>query len=136
MIKVDLTQCKLLSTHLIPMRWVDMDAYHHMNNARYFDYMAEARVIYFHNIMQDPKTRYVLVHVACDFKKPLIYPKTILIKQYFTAMTRTTFTFHHTFHDHADQDSICAIGESIVVCVSLQTGKPVCVPDNVKQLLL
>ncbi|HLF66902.1 MAG TPA: thioesterase family protein, partial [Gammaproteobacteria bacterium] len=134
MITVDLTQCKLLSTHLIPMRWVDMDAYQHMNNARYFDYMAEARVIFFQNIMKDPLTRYVLVHVACDFKKPLVYPKTIFIKQYFTGMTRTTFTFHHTFHDHDDKDSVCALGESVIVCVDAHTSRPVIVPDNVRQL--
>jgi acyl-CoA thioester hydrolase len=133
---LDLQKNKLLSTHVIPMRWVDMDAYSHMNNARYFDYMAEARVKYFSEIMKDKSVQYVLVHTECDFKKPLVYPKSILIKQYFTDMTRTTFTFSHTFHDEKDESVVYAIGKSIVVCVDAETYKPVIVPECVKSLLL
>lgn len=132
---LDLSNSTLLSTHIIPIRWVDMDAYNHVNNARYFDYMAEARVQYFHQAMLDKSVQYVLVHVECDFKKPLVYPKNILIKQYFSGMTRTTFTFQHTFHDEKDETTIYAAGKSVIVCVDTQTYKPVCVPENVKTLL-
>ncbi len=36
---------KLINQIKIPIRWVDLDAYAHVNNARYFDYMSEARAV-------------------------------------------------------------------------------------------
>ena len=129
---VDLASCRLLSTHQIKLRWVDMDAYHHVNNARYFDYMAEARADYFAKILEDRNTQYVLVHVSCDFKKPLVYPKTILIKQYLVAMTRSTFTFHYTFHEMDDDAVVYANGEGVLVAIDAKTAKPVSIPEHVK----
>lgn len=133
---IDISACKLLSTYNITLRWVDMDAYHHVNNARYFDYMAETRAHYFSEILEDRNTQYVLVHVECDFKKPLIYPKNIIIKQYFAEMSRTTFTFYYTFHDEKDESVLYAHGKGVLVCIDAKSQRPVPVPDLVKKLLL
>ncbi len=126
---VDLSNCKLLSTYSIAIRWVDMDAYNHVNNARYFDYMAEARASYFSKILEDRNTQYVLVHVSCDFKKPLVYPKNIIVKQYFAERSRTTFTFYYTFHDEQDDASLYAIGKGILVSIDAKTLRPVPIPE-------
>lgn len=131
----NLENSKLLSTQNIPLRWVDMDAYYHVNNARYFDYMAETRASFFAKVLADKTIQFVLVHVSCDFKKPLVYPKTIQMKQYFSGMSRTTVTFHYTFHDEADDAIEYAIGEGILVCLDTKTQKPVPVPEAIKNLL-
>jgi acyl-CoA thioester hydrolase len=133
---MDLPDCKLLSTYKIAIRWVDMDAYHHVNNARYFDYMAEARASYFAEILENKDTQYVLVHVSCDFKKPLVYPKNIIIKQYFAEISRTTFTFYYTFHDENEESTLYAIGKGILVSIDAKTGRPIPVPDVIKTLII
>lgn len=133
---MDLPDCKLLSTYKIVIRWVDMDAYHHVNNARYFDYMAEARAAYFAEILENKDTQYVLVHVSCDFKKPLVYPKNIIIKQYFAEISRTTFTFYYTFHDENEESTLYAIGKGILVSIDAKTGRPIPVPDVIKTLII
>lgn len=133
---IDLSNSKFLSSKKIAIRWVDMDAYHHVNNACYFDYMAEARASYFSEILEDKNTQYVLVHVSCDFKKPLVYPKNVIVKQYFAAISRTTFTFYYTFHDELDDSIVYAIGEGVLVSIDAKTLRPVPVPDVIKQLLV
>ncbi|MGA2655732.1 MAG: thioesterase family protein [Gammaproteobacteria bacterium] len=133
---IDLSSCRQLSTCIIPIRWVDMDAYQHVNNARYFDYMAETRASYFAKILENKNTQYVLVHAECDFKKPLVYPKTIRVKQYFAEMSRTTFTLYYTFHDEQDDHALYAIGKGILVSIDAKTTRPVPVPDVVKNLLV
>lgn len=130
---IDLSNSKLLSTKKIAIRWVDMDAYHHVNNACYFDYMAEARASYFSEILEDKNTQYVLVHVSCDFKKPLVYPGNVIVKQYFSALSRTTFTFHYTFHHELDESIVYAIGEGVLVSIDAKTLKPIPVPEVIIQ---
>lgn len=132
---IDLSSCKLLSTYKITLRWVDMDAYQHVNNARYFDYMAETRAHYLAKILEKKETQIVLVHASCDFKKPLVYPKNIMVKQYFAEMSRTTFTMYYTIHDENNDHELYAIGKGILVSVDTKTGRPVPVPDAIKTLL-
>ncbi len=131
----DLSNSRLISTHIIPLRWVDMDAYHHVNNARYFDYMAETRAIFLAPYLKDRTVQFVLVHVSCDFKKPLVYPKNVWVKQYLSELTRTTFTCHYTFHEENDEDTVYAMGKGVLVSLCAQNLKPVPVPDAIRNLL-
>lgn len=134
--QIDLSTSHLISTHKTHVRWVDMDAYQHVNHARYFDYMVEARAALFADILQDKTKQYVLVHVACDYKKAMNYPQEILVKQYFNAISRTTFTLHYSFHDLNDEQILFAVGESVLVSIDTQTGRPIAVPEAVKAVLI
>lgn len=63
----------------IDVRWGDMDAFQHVNNATYVTYMEQGRVAYFdalnlwgHSI---PATvGPAVVHVACNYRRQVRYP--------------------------------------------------------------
>ncbi len=57
----------------IEIRWRDMDAYGHVNNAVYLSYLEEARDAWVHEVLE-PVTDtwdFVLARVAVDFKSEL-----------------------------------------------------------------
>ena len=57
----------------IPIRWRDMDAYGHVNNAVFLNYLEEARDEMVRRLFgrQDGDFDYVVARVAIDFRRPL-----------------------------------------------------------------
>ena len=68
----------------LPIAWVDMDIYHHVNNTIYFKYFEAARIKYFEAILLDrlyekESIGAVLSRTTCNFIVPLVYPDNITI---------------------------------------------------------
>jgi acyl-CoA thioester hydrolase len=57
----------------IPIRWRDMDAYGHVNNAVFLSYLEEARDEMVRRLFarRDKEFDYVVARVAIDFRRPL-----------------------------------------------------------------
>ncbi|HXU13228.1 MAG TPA: thioesterase family protein [Candidatus Binatia bacterium] len=57
----------------IPIRWRDMDAYGHVNNAVFLSYLEEARDEMVRRLFEkrDGEFDYVVARVAIDFRRPL-----------------------------------------------------------------
>jgi acyl-CoA thioester hydrolase len=57
----------------IPIRWRDMDAYGHVNNAVFLNYLEEARDEMVRRLFarRDGEFDYVVARVAIDFRRPL-----------------------------------------------------------------
>ena len=60
-------------TKRIPIRWRDMDAYGHVNNAVFLNYLEEARDEMVRRLFEkrDGEFDYVVARVAIDFRRPL-----------------------------------------------------------------
>lgn len=56
--------------HRERIRWSDVDAYGHVNNAVYLNYMEEARDRWFREVMGD-RFGFVIVRVAIDYRSEL-----------------------------------------------------------------
>src|SRR5690606_28802101 len=65
----------------LPMRWGDMDAQNHLNNALYFRFIEEARVKLLDHIggVGNNERVSVLAHTSCDFLRPVMYPATLVL---------------------------------------------------------
>ena len=84
---------KLVFQMVIPMRWGDMDAMGHVNNATYFRYLETIRIDWLHSIGAVPQPNGhgpVIVNAFCNFYKQLEYPGDVLIKMYASDPGRTT----------------------------------------------
>lgn len=124
-----------LNQTTIPIRWVDIDAYQHLNNAHYFNAMSEARAHLFGKIARfNSDIQFVLVQTQCEFKKPYYYPGMILIKQYLVHMRKTSFDLLYEFYD-AHGSFLHAKGSAKIVCYSPSLKKAVRVPENIIELL-
>lgn len=57
----------------IEIRWRDMDAYRHVNNAAYLTYLEEARDEWLDRVLEPVGTiwDFVLVHVSIDYRREL-----------------------------------------------------------------
>ena len=137
--KIDIPDQKKLvfETH-IAVRWGDMDAMGHVNNAMYFRYLESTRLDWFRQIgfQPDPQGQApVIVNAFCNFYRQLEYPDDMLLKMYVSDPARTTFESWITI-EKADQPGvICAAGGATTIWVDFPKQKAVDLPDWMRQLV-
>lgn len=123
---------KLVYEMLIPIRWGDMDALNHVNNATYFRYLEIARVDWMHSIAAMPTPNGqgpVIVNAFCNFYKQLAYPGEVLTKLYTSDPGRTTFETWVTM-ERADRPGvICAAGGATTIWIDFPQQKAVALPE-------
>jgi acyl-CoA thioester hydrolase len=121
----------------LELRWGDMDALHHVNNTVYFRYFEEARVRLFARVHPDVFARraLVLARTSCDFLKPLLYPASIVVGLKLMHVGRSSLEFECWIADAENRQSVHATGRSVIVCVDMQTQRPVPWTDEELQAL-
>ena len=124
-----------ISTIEIPIRWVDMDAYGHVNGSRYFDYFTQTRHdLLIKPFLQEYEHDFFLVDVQCHYLHALYYPDIIIISQFLEAVGTSSVELSTTIYSKTQQ-RICARGQATLVCCDKQTGKPCPIPQHFKTLL-
>ncbi|CEG58927.1 acyl-CoA thioesterase [Legionella fallonii] len=111
--------------------WGDMDALGHVNNARYFDYFQEARIEWLRdlNITLTEKIGPVVIHVACTYFKPVIYPATVTLRSSVDSLGNSSMIMDHDLYQN---EVLMAQGISKVVWVDYVQGKSVPLPEKVR----
>lgn len=131
--KFELPQnAKLLHEMQMPVRWGDMDALGHVNNAMYFRYMESSRVAWIESvrIAIDPKARVLITATGfCSYFKQLHYPEKLRVKMYASDVGRSSFETWHTLESANEAHVSYALGGATLVWVNLQTGKSEPLPD-------
>jgi acyl-CoA thioester hydrolase len=123
---------KLVFQMHIPMRWGDMDAMGHVNNATYFRYLETIRIDWLHSIGAVPQPQGhgpVIVNAFCNFYKQLEYPGDVLIKMYASDPGRTTFETWGTMERSDQPGVIYAAGGATTIWVDFPNQKAVDLPD-------
>jgi acyl-CoA thioester hydrolase len=129
---------KLTHEMVIPIRWGDMDAMGHVNNAVYFRYFEIIRVDWLHGIGGAPNPDGegpVIVNAFCNFIKQLEYPGEILAKHYVANPGRTSFETYLTLERTDAPGVICASGGAKTVWVDFKAQKSVPLPPWLRELL-
>ncbi|STY27960.1 Thiesterase [Legionella wadsworthii] len=113
--------------------WGDMDALGHVNNARYFDYFQEARIEWLRalHISMSENTGPVVVHVACTFLKPVIYPATVTLHSKIHSLGNSSMMMDHDLYQ---DDVLMAQGSCKIVWVDYKKNKSVAIPDEIRKL--
>jgi acyl-CoA thioester hydrolase len=132
-----MSQPKLLNTLVIPLRWMDLDAYGHVGNSRFFDFMTDARVDLMgaENVFADLSVQYVVVDAQCSFKKSTHYPGNLTLKQFCENIGNRSFTLLYQFTMEDQPETICAEGRLVMVCYDAKEDKAIALPEAVKKLL-
>jgi acyl-CoA thioester hydrolase len=123
-------QCEL------PLRFADMDADQHINNAEFYRYMEEARMRWVHSLglaMTPPAPIPVLAASACAFRAPLYYPGTVTVEIYLGRIGNSSVRTHYLLRKG---DVIAAEGYCVSVWVDPATQRPIPLPDAVRRLAL
>lgn len=131
-------EMKLLHTSHIDVRWGDMDALGHVNNTRYFVYMEQARVEWLAKV-GDPvdlatNAGPILANASCTFKKPVVFPARLRIELYPLEIRTRGFNLGYKMFD-TKSDELVAEGQSVIVWVDYKSGKPITLPNDIRQAL-
>ncbi len=129
---------KLVYRCEIPVRWGDMDAYGHVNNAVYMRYMEEARVqmIEKMDLAMDPSGHApVIISVGCTFIKPVVYPDTLKVDCYAKDPGRSSFMTEYEIYSQTSADEPVSVGYAKVVWIDHRSEKSVELPEKVRAFI-
>jgi acyl-CoA thioester hydrolase len=120
----------------IEVRWGDMDALNHVNNATYFTYLESARIQLFAGLgLADPMTEEKLgmnlAHAACNFRSQVRYPEVLEIGTVVTKIGTSSFHLAHVFLREGTT-AVVADGSSVVVWTDYTKGKSAPLPGPVR----
>lgn len=118
---------------IFDIAWGDMDALGHVNNARYFDYFQEARIEWLRdiNINMTEKLGPVVIHVACTYLKPVVYPARLCLRSSIHSVGNSSMIMDHDLYQ---DEVLMAQGLSKVVWVDYTKNKSVPLPGSIRDL--
>ena len=121
----------------IDVRWGEMDALGHVNNAEYLRYFESARIEWLvdagHHIA-NPDSGSVVLQSTCRYFAPVEYPCKLNVLTRLSKVGNTSFTFLHKLVGVAD-DKLYTEAEVVCVWLDRATGKPQRVPDMIRACL-
>jgi acyl-CoA thioester hydrolase len=129
---------KLVHETTFPIRWGDMDAMQHVNNATYFRYLEIARIEWLHSVGGAPNPNGegpVIVNAFCNFIKQLEFPGNVLAKHYVATPGRTSFDTFITLERTDMPGIVHAAGGATTVWVDFRRQKSVPLPDWMRALV-
>ncbi|MFM7802735.1 MAG: acyl-CoA thioesterase [Limnohabitans sp.] len=131
-------QKKWVFDKVIAIRWGDMDAMGHLNNASYFRFLETARIDWMTHIGCTPLPTGegpVIVNAFCNFYKQFEYPGDVLIKMYVSEPGRSSFESWATLERTDMPGVIHATGGATTVWVDFLAQKSVPMPDWFKEII-
>ncbi|MCC6599769.1 MAG: acyl-CoA thioesterase [Crocinitomicaceae bacterium] len=122
------------------IRFADIDAMGHINNAVYFSYFEQARIHFFSHLLNTEwnwEKRGVLVaHNEIDYLQPVFLHDSIFIVIQCTHLGTKSFTLSYEVKKKSrKEDELCARGSSVLVCFNHETKQTVPVPEEWKNAL-
>jgi len=115
------------------MRWSDMDAFGHVNNATYFTYFEQVRIDWLASLGEAHDL--VLANVSCTFFKPLVYPGEVEVSLYAGRSGRASLDSYYEIRRVADPGELCTLGHGTIVWFDHRAGAPVDIPAAVRRQL-
>ncbi|WNG23109.1 acyl-CoA thioesterase [Cystobacter fuscus] len=123
-----------------PIQWSDMDAFGHVNNARYFTWFEAARIAYMTRVglvgpeMRKPEGEGVGPIVAAtnaEYLRPVVYPAELVVGARVTRIGTTSFTMEYAVED-ANSGVRYARGGAVMVTLRYADHQKVAVPAEVR----
>ena len=117
----------------IEVRFRDLDALNHVNNAVYFSYMEHARITYMSRlglINEDVSdTGMILAEAACTYIAPIVFGQKLVVRVRVSHLKNSSFVFEYRLEDPTSA-RLMAAGRSVQVCFDYAAGKSVPIPDG------
>ncbi|MFO7813402.1 MAG: thioesterase family protein [Pelovirga sp.] len=121
-------------TTSIDIRFADLDAYGHVNNAIFFTYLEHARVKMFQEYFGaflDSSLLFLVVRAECDYRLPITLNDNLLITLKVEQLRHSSFTFTYLLHDGDGREF--ANARTVMVGYDPQTKKPAALPAEIRQ---
>lgn len=120
----------------ISVRWRDMDAYGHVNNAKYVSYLEEARVRWLHGVTDISKmgsgVSPVVANTHVNYRLPIVWPNDIVVELFIERLGNSSMTIGHRIVADNDDTVVYADGHVVLVWIDTATGKSAPLPEAVR----
>jgi acyl-CoA thioester hydrolase len=129
---------RLLRVSRIAVRWADLDANGHVNNATYFTYFEQVRVEWLGEAgMQNTAEGEgpVVVQTGCSFARPIPYPELLEVRIYGGPPGRTSFPTFYEIVGTVESGVKYAEGQAVMVWTNRTSGKSCPLPAAMRALL-
>ena len=139
MTEVDSSRTLLHSLEL-SVRWGDMDAVGHVNNATYFTYFEQTRIDWYNQLgLRDEANSQdegpVLVTTGCTYHRQLVFPARIVVSMFGGAPGRSSYPSFYEVRNAADTNILHAEATATSVWVDHNSGKSKPLPDITRSRL-
>ncbi|MFF4207774.1 acyl-CoA thioesterase [Streptomyces sp. NPDC001796] len=105
-----------------PLRWADMDAYGHVNNAVFLSYLEEARIDFLSRPDKQFRQGSVVARHEIDYKRQLVHrPEPVDIELWVTEIKAASFT---VAYEVKDGDLVCVRASTVVVPFDFEAQRP------------
>lgn len=112
----------------VDLRFQDLDAAGHLNNAVYVTVIEEARVAYLEDVLDLSlaEMSIVVAGLSVDYQRPVTEPTSITVETTVSSLGSTSFDMTYTLY-HGD--SVVATAETTQVTVDPGSREPVDLPE-------
>ena len=128
---------KKVIAHL-PVRFRDIDAMGHVNNAVFFTFFEEGRAAFlkevFHTV--DPEEYpFILAQITCSYLKPVKLGDRLAVQVWIGDVGKKSFVFRYNILDRHEEEKVYAQGESTMVLFDYRENRTVPItPDFLAKL--
>ncbi len=119
-----------------PVHWSEMDAYGHVNNARYFSWFETARIAYLFKVglVNEKGTTSdvgpIIASTTADYLKPVVFPSNLVVGARVSRIGKTSFTMEYAVED--EHGTAHARGSAVVVTLRYSQHEKIPVPEAVR----
>lgn len=121
----------------IEIRFSDLDAYGHVNNAMFFTYLETARVKLFQQhfgAFLNSDLMFLVVRAECDYRLPIELSDSLQITIHIEQLRHSSFEFSYQMHN--GKGKIFAEAKTVMVSYDPKIKKPVAIPAGIKAVFL
>lgn len=119
----------------IEVRWRDLDAFNHVNNANYLTYLEETRLRWLQSLpgpWVSADTAPVLAAVQINYRRPVEWPQALIVELFVEQLGKSSVTLGHRIVDAETPEIIFCDGHSVMVWIDRQGGKAASLPEVVR----
>lgn len=122
------------TTHV---RWRDLDALGHVNNAVYLTYLEQARVQYMRNLGLSFETLddvgMILAEVTCTYHSPLSLGEQVTVWVRISDLRNSSFVFEYRME--GEDGRLAATARSVQVCYDYQSERSLPMPERWREAI-
>ncbi|WP_067932019.1 acyl-CoA thioesterase [Alicyclobacillus kakegawensis] len=111
------------------VRFSDTDMFGHVNNARYFTYMEEARVRFLEEVLGTPELPVILASAKADFRGQTFFRDRVRIETWISRIGEKSLEFSYRMTRDATDDLLFE-GSTVLVCYDYERMQSIPVPQE------
>ena len=118
----------------INVRWRDLDAFNHVNNADYLTYLEESRLQWLQHVRDwfSETSMPVLAASTLNYRQPIAWPAALRVELRCGRLGNSSMTLAHRIVDADDSSRLYCDGHVVIVWMNPATGKPVPLPAAIR----